>query len=95
MILHTLNATPASAAFRDCIRMLQPECALVLMGSGVYAAIEGTEALASLLATGAKIYLLRADANAAGVVAASSIEEMDMDGLVTLTEQYPRQLAWY
>jgi tRNA 2-thiouridine synthesizing protein B len=95
MILHTLNATPTSAAFQDCLQILQAADTLVLMGDGVYAAVEGTEAFVSLLATGAKIHLLRSDARAAGVAVASSIKEIDMDGLVDLTEQIPRQLAWY
>jgi tRNA 2-thiouridine synthesizing protein B len=95
MILHTLNAIPSSAAFQECVKLLRPEDALVLLGDGVYAAVELTEALSLLRATGAKIHLLRSDATAAGIAVAASIEDIDMDGLVALTERFPRQLAWY
>ncbi len=44
MILHTLNAPPSSAAFRDCLSCLGDNDALVLLGDGCYAAIPGTPA---------------------------------------------------
>jgi tRNA 2-thiouridine synthesizing protein B len=96
MILHTLNASPSHAAFRDCLSTLQSGDALVLMGDGVYAALAGTAACEELRATGAHIHLLRNDAAAAGVVlTATEIDIIDMEDFVTLTERYPRQLSWY
>ncbi len=77
------------------MKLAQPNDAIVLMGNSVYAALEGSEAFSALPTEGVKIYVLRADARAAGVVAPSSIEDIDMDALVTLTERFPRQLAWY
>ena len=41
MILHTLNASPSSAAFTDCVSIMAKGDALVLMGDGVYAALAG------------------------------------------------------
>lgn len=96
MILHTLNATPSSAAFADCLTVVAPGDAVVLLGDGVYAALIGTEACQRLLDCGAGIHVLRSDAAAAGVLGridAAGI--IDMDDFVELSEQFPRQQAWY
>ncbi|MEZ5573131.1 MAG: sulfurtransferase complex subunit TusB [Halioglobus sp.] len=95
MILHMLNASPSSTAFRDCVKVMQAGDAIVLMGGGIYAMLEGTEAFAALTGRGVKINVLAADAKAAGVVVPPGVEDIDMDGLVLLTEQFSRQLAWY
>jgi tRNA 2-thiouridine synthesizing protein B len=96
MVLHTLNASPASAAFADCVKVLQTSDAVVLMGEGAYAALEGTAACKALQATGAEIFLLAADAKLAGVATSEPpIRCIDMNEMVILTERFPRQLAWY
>jgi tRNA 2-thiouridine synthesizing protein B len=96
VILHTLNASPASAAYKDCLTLLRPGDALVLLGDGVYAAVPGTGASGELAARGIGLYLLDPDARLAGITApAAGVEVIDMAGLVRLTEQFPRQLAWY
>ena len=96
MILHTLNAAPTSAAYRDCLGLLGEEDALVLMGDGVYAALENTASLQALLDAPAQLYILAADAHLAGVpLPGQGVRSIDMDGLVALTEQFPRQQAWY
>lgn len=96
MILHVLNASPASAAFSDCVSVIQSCDALVLIGDGVYAALAGTQAHSALIQTGSRVYLLRKDAIAAGVSPSScGIEVIDIDGLVTLTEQFQRQICWH
>ena len=97
MILHTLNDSPASAAYRDCLALLQPGDALVLMGDAVYAALEGTQShseLAGLKDIG--VFALAEDMRMAGVpVIAPGVQAIGMEELVRLTEQYPRQQAWY
>jgi len=96
VILHTLNASPASAAFRDCLRVLGEGDALVLLGDGVYAAIDGSAACRELQGSHAQLYVLEADAMLAGVtIEGTTLHTLDMDGLVALTEQFPRQQAWY
>lgn len=96
MTLHTLNASPASAAFADCLRLLAPGDALLLLGDGVYAALAGSAARQALDAGPARVYVLQPDAAAAGVLGRiGGAELVDIDGFVALTEQYARQLAWY
>ena len=96
MILHTLNAPPSSAAFRDCLACIGDDDALVLLGDGCYAAIPGTPAWDQLCDRGAGIYALEVDIIATGLAQENpGAVLLDMDGLVELTERYPRQLAWY
>lgn len=96
MILHTLNASPTSSALSDCLMVAATGDAIVLLGDGVYAAIDGTAACNTILANGAEIYMLAADARAAGVTRVpQGIALATMDDVVTLTERYPRQQAWY
>ncbi len=96
MILHTLNASPGNSAFSDCLRVLAPGDALLLMGDGVYAAIADTDASAALQASGAGIYVLGPDAAAAGVnKLIEGATRVDINGFVELTERFPRQQAWY
>jgi tRNA 2-thiouridine synthesizing protein B len=96
VVLHTLNASPASAAFCDCLRLIAAGDALLLLGDGVYAALADTAARAQLDNCGARVYLLREDAAAAGVLGrAEGIPLVDIDGFVELSERCTRQLAWY
>ena len=96
MILHTLNASPSSAAFQDCLKVAHRGDAVVLMGDGVYAALEGTPACLEIQAKNIELFILGADALLAGIIEpASGIQTIEMDGLVALTERYPRQQAWY
>lgn len=97
MILHTLNSKPGSSGFEDCRRFASADDAILLMGDGVYAALSETDAWQQLLDTGSAIHVLEADARAAGIMArlpAQAIVE-GFDGFVTLTERFPRQMAWY
>jgi tRNA 2-thiouridine synthesizing protein B len=96
MILHTLNASPSSAAFHNCLKVLHSGDAVVLMGDGVYAALRETVACIALQEKKVELFILSADAALAGVTEpAPGIHTIDMDGLVGLTEQFPRQQAWY
>jgi tRNA 2-thiouridine synthesizing protein B len=96
MILHTVATTPHQAAFEDCLAILSPEDAVLLLGDGVYAGIEHTEAFERLQGTGATIHILREDALAAGLMERlAPAAVIDMDGFVALTERYPRQIGWY
>ncbi|TXS93040.1 sulfurtransferase complex subunit TusB [Parahaliea maris] len=97
MILHTLNAAPEQGVFQQCLGQLGTTDALLLMGNGVYAALDGSPAATRLLATGATLYVLQDDARAAGVLPrlCPGVKAVDYATFVELTEQFPRQLAWY
>ncbi len=97
MLLHTLSRSPAHSALRDCLAVLGPDDALLLLGDGVYAALAGSEAAELLAASGAALFVLDADAALAGVrerlLPGATLG--DDDGFVALSERYSRQLAWY
>lgn len=97
MLLHTLSRSPAHAALRDCLAVLGPDDALLLLGDGVYAALAGSEAATLLAASGASLFVLDVDAALAGVQERLLPEAnlVDDDGFVALTERHSRQLAWY
>ena len=96
MVLHTLNASPNSAAFRDCLAAIAPGDALLLLGDGVYCVLGATPACEAILRCGAQLYALDKDARAAGIIATpDTVTITDMTGFVALTARYPRQLAWY
>lgn len=76
--------------------MLQNGDAVVLLGDGVYAALDGTRACEELCGTGAEIFLLGADARLGGVSqTAELISWIGIEDFVVLTERFRRQLAWY
>ncbi len=95
MILHTLNALPASTAFRDCMATIGADDALLLLGDGVYALLP--EAWKALVQKNATVYVLADDLAAAGLTESlpESVNAVDYAGFVALTETYPRQMAWH
>ena len=96
MVLHTLNASPSSAAFADCLRLIAPGDTVLLLGDAVYGAVTGSTDRQALERSGAEICVLQEDAMAAGLanrMAGATL--VDMDGFVELTERISRQLAWY
>lgn len=96
MVLHTLNSGPYSAAYTDCLRLLEPNDALLLTGDGTYCAVVDTDACAVLSASGAAVYYLADHAAARGIAAADArFTAIDFDRFVELTEQFPKQLAWF
>lgn len=95
MILHTINASPASQAFTDCLRIITDEDVVLLLGDAVYAGIENSDASSALYNCGARVCVLRADATASGISVQPGFELVDMDGFVSLSEQFPRQQAWF
>lgn len=96
MVLHTLNANPASETFSDCLRIARTGDTILLIGAGVYAARPESPALSALIASGARIYILECDARLAGIrTPAEGITVIDMNHWVLLSEHIPRQQAWY
>lgn len=96
MVLHTLNVSPASRSFAECLRLVAPGDSILLLGDGVYAALADTAARTQLEATGAHLHVLRRDAAAAGILdQLDAADTLDMAGFVALSERCARQLAWF
>jgi tRNA 2-thiouridine synthesizing protein B len=96
-VLHTLSAAPSSSAYKDCVRLLAPGDALLLLGDGVYGAIQSTAAYSQLQDTGADLYVLEADALSAGLQnqVNEKVVAVDFDAFAALTEKFSKQQAWY
>ncbi|KZX60254.1 hypothetical protein A3709_13270 [Halioglobus sp. HI00S01] len=93
MILHTV-ATLSTLA--DCLAVAGADDSILLMGDGVYAALANSEFSQTLKASGLRIEVMESDASAAGIAQELlAFPATDMAGFVALTEEYPRQLAWY
>ncbi len=96
MVMHTLNATAGSEAFEDCLRLAKAGDSILLLGDGVYSAVAGGQSSVILAASPADVLVLEDDAAAAGIqLKISDFPLVDMDDFVSLSERYPRQLAWY
>jgi tRNA 2-thiouridine synthesizing protein B len=96
-MLHTLSCAPGHPAVKECIALLRANDALLLLGDGVYIALQHSEDWLALQQSGASLHVLDADARAAGVRQrlAGCFTVVDDDGFVSLTEQHAQQMAWY
>jgi sulfur relay protein TusB/DsrH len=95
MILHTIHVSSAHPAFSDCLRVVSSEDTILLLADGVYNALAETAGCAALRSCGARLYVLQEDALACGVRPDDSFTLVNMDGFVELSENCPRQQAWY
>lgn len=96
MILHTLNAAPDTSASRDCLAQLGPQDTLLLLGDGVYHALDNTRAYSAIKDSGAQLHALQQDVAAAGITGwLGQVAMCDIDGFVTLSERCEKQMAWY
>lgn len=96
MLLHVVNRSPAnSRVFDQALTAMGPDDVLLLIEDGVqgalpqlvryYAQIEG------------RLFALREDLGARGLLGrcAESVQVVDVDGFVTLTEEAERTVSWY
>jgi sulfur relay protein TusB/DsrH len=71
--------------------------ALILVGDGVYAGMQSTNACDRILNTGVELYVLESDASAAGIQ--KRLDEratvVCFDGFAALSERFTTQQAWY
>jgi tRNA 2-thiouridine synthesizing protein B len=96
MMLHTLSGAPDTSASRDCLAHLGSDDALMLLGDGVYNALDSTRAYSDLKNSGARLYALQQDVDAAGIAGRlGEIKLCDIDEFVSLSERYNKQMAWY
>ncbi len=99
MVLHTVNRSPHnSQGLADCLRLISPPAALLLIEDGVYAALQspGTTGLESL-PDKIECYVLRADTEARGLSSRISprFTEVDDNGFVELTIRCEQIQSWY
>lgn len=96
-MLHTLSCGPGHPAVKECIALLRADDALLLLGDGVYIALQQSQDWAAMQSSGASLYVLDADARVAGVHhrLAPCFKVIDDDGFVSLTEKHSKQMAWY
>jgi tRNA 2-thiouridine synthesizing protein B len=98
-VLHIVNKSPYERnALAACLRLARPGSALLLIEDGVYAATRGNAAAASLkdAMPRLKVYALRPDLEARGVVARvmEGIELVDYGGFVELACGQPNCQSW-
>jgi tRNA 2-thiouridine synthesizing protein B len=98
-MLHIVNKSPLErAAFASCLRVAQPEAAVLLIEDGVYAATRGTEAAAEIgrHAKSIKFYALGPDLEARGVKErlVEGVQVVDYEGFVDLVAAHPAVQSW-
>lgn len=96
MLLHLLNRSPASSRVpEDVLRAMGEEDRLLLIEDGVYGALAPlADRYASLQG---RLFALREDLLSRGLAArcAESVQVVDMDGFVRLTEETERTVSWF
>ncbi|MDD1782161.1 sulfurtransferase complex subunit TusB [Enterovibrio sp. ZSDZ35] len=96
-MLHTINSSPFStSSLSNCLRYAEPNCAILLIEDAVIAAISGGEWQQKLAASGHRIYILKDDVIARGILdkVALTFELIEMKDFVGLTEQHVTQMKW-
>lgn len=99
MILHTVNKSPfQNDSLDSCLRLAQPDCGILLIEDGVYAAAESpNKLLTEQLLSRHKVYALTPDLKARGLLdrVLPGIELVDYQGFVALTETFDTVQSWY
>lgn len=95
-MLYTLAHSPLHCDFGALIGLVGPDDALLLMQDGVFAALQGSQALKQLVSRNLLVYALCEDLHARGIAAqiSHSIIAIDYTGFVTLSEKHPQHIAW-
>ncbi|MDI5891972.1 sulfurtransferase complex subunit TusB [Halomonas rhizosphaerae] len=96
MLLHVVNRSPAtSRVYQQALAGMAPEDRLLLIEDGVqgalpqlvryYAGLEG------------RLFALKEDLESRGLLGHcdASVQVVDVDGFVTLTEEAERTVSWY
>ncbi|MCL7939144.1 sulfurtransferase complex subunit TusB [Halomonas sp. ATCH28] len=96
MLLHVVNRSPAtSRVYQQALAGMSPEDRLLLIEDGVqgalpqlvryYAGLEG------------RLFALKEDLESRGLLGrcAASVQVVDVDGFVDLTEEAERTVSWY
>jgi tRNA 2-thiouridine synthesizing protein B len=98
--LHTVNKSPFERpALETCLRVVRAGSAILLLEDGVYAALRGGPAAATLRAAAAevRIYVLGPDLELRGLTLAEligDVEVVDYNGFVALAVEHERVQSW-
>ncbi|WP_428944884.1 sulfurtransferase complex subunit TusB [Pantoea sp. FN060301] len=95
-MLHILNQSPFKSDFNALLRMLAQGDEVLLIQDGVLAALEGSQALESLLLAPISLYVLQDDISARGLSAHISTRAaaVSYTDFVELTVKHPQQMTW-
>lgn len=96
MLLHVVNRSPAnSRVFEQALNAMGPQDLLLLIEDGVQGALP--QLVRHLAPVEGRLFALREDLEARGLVGccAESVQVIDVDGFVTLTEETERTVSWY
>ncbi|MFA7555072.1 MAG: sulfurtransferase complex subunit TusB [Spongiibacteraceae bacterium] len=99
MILHTINKSPFdNHSFTECLQHCQPNCSVLLIEDGVYAAQQKTT-FSDIISQRVDInfYALKADILARGLEATtlSSVTIIDDAGFVELAVNHHTVQSWF
>ncbi|MGE9552419.1 sulfurtransferase complex subunit TusB [Erwinia amylovora] len=95
-MLHTLINSPFKCDFAALVRLLAEGDDVLLMQDGVLAALQGSQALESLLNAPISLYVLQEDVKARGISAQISINAatVSYNDFVALTVKNSQQMTW-
>nr|WP_086940695.1 sulfurtransferase complex subunit TusB [Thaumasiovibrio occultus] len=96
-MLHILTSSPFSSRHLEtCLRYSSHEDEIILLQDAVLAALNHSESAAMLAAFKGKVYCLKEDAEARGVLdkLTQSVEIADMARFVCLTSEHSQQINW-
>lgn len=95
-MLYTLSRSPYACDLASLLLTAQAGDDLLLLQDGVIAGLDGTSALARLLASPLALHALAADILARGLTAhfSDKIAVIDYNGFVSLTVKQRQQMAW-
>ncbi|TDX29072.1 tRNA 2-thiouridine synthesizing protein B [Modicisalibacter xianhensis] len=96
MLLHILNRSPASSRVPfDALRAMGDDDRLLLLEDGVYGAV--APLAETFAAIRGRVFVLKEDLVSRGLEhrQAETMELVDMQGFVALTEQAIQTVSWY
>lgn len=96
MLLHILNRSPLSSmVYRQVLAAMGPEDRLLLIEDGVQGGVPGL--VGHFEAVQERLFALREDLSARGLEEAcdASVQLVDVEGFVVLTEEAERTVSWY
>ncbi|MCE8011344.1 sulfurtransferase complex subunit TusB [Halomonas daqingensis] len=96
MILHILNRPPSSSlVYREALAAMSDTDRLLLVEDGVLGAL--TSQVRHFQQVEGRLFALREDLHARGLEGQcdASVQVVDVDGFVTLTEEADKTVSWF